>query len=129
MQIRGCDKWGCGHFGASRGNRKHNGVDIIWTAGKPFHALTQGVVTKLGYAYADDLSFRYVELTDRVGARWRYFYVKPSVELGEEINAYEDIGVVQTLQNRYPEIVDHVHFEIIRADGTYVDPTGIVMDR
>lgn len=128
MQIRGCDKWGCGHFGASRGSREHKGVDIVCEPGKVFQAFTQGVVTKIGYAYADDLSFRYVEVTDRVGAGWRYFYIEPCVEEGDVIDAYDDLGVVQSLQKRYPGITPHVHFEIIRKEGTYVDPTSILLD-
>lgn len=28
MKARKCDARGCGHFGASRGDRQHNGVDL-----------------------------------------------------------------------------------------------------
>ena len=122
MQIRKCDKWGCGHFGASRGDRKHNGVDLVWTPGDRAFCLMCGIVTKLGYPYADDLSFRYVEITED-GNRWRYFYVDPIVNVGDELDAYTEIGEYQGLGERYPGITEHVHCEIIGPDGEYIDPT------
>jgi len=33
--IRKKDKWGQGHFGAPRGSRKHNGIDITTQLGTP----------------------------------------------------------------------------------------------
>lgn len=126
MKIRGCDKWGCGNFGASRGSRKHLGVDIETKPGDPVECLNGGTVTKIGHPYADDLSFKYVEITDTAGARWRYFYVEPSVKVGDKLDAYQVIGKSQRLGKRYPGITEHIHLEIIKADGTYVDPTGVV---
>ena len=130
MQLRGQDAWGSGAFKASRGDRDHNGVDIIAQAGSPFFAMTQGVVTKLGYPYADDLSYRYVEVTDRAGGRWRYFYLEPGVEEDDVIEPYDKLGIVQDIQARYDKrMTPHLHFEIINAHGEYVDPTGIVKGR
>lgn len=129
MKIRGCDRWGCGHFGAPRGKRKHMGVDLEYAPGSPVEALTPGTVSKLGYPYADDLHFRYVEITDDAGARWRYFYVDPRVTVGQYVEAYQEIGVSQYLGLRYPGITEHVHIEIIKADGEYLDPTGVIQDR
>jgi len=128
MKIRKCDKWGCGHYGAGRGSRKHMGVDIVSNPGDPWESLNGGVVTKVGYPYANDLSFRYVEVTDQAGAKWRYFYVQPSVKVGDVVEPYSEIGTVQKLGDRYPGITEHVHLEIIKIDGDFVDPTSVISE-
>lgn len=127
MKLRGCDNWGCGHYGASRGSRKHRGVDIECTPGDPAFCLNRGIVTKVGYPYSDDLSYRYVEIAD-AGYRWRYFYVDPIVNKGDEVDAYTQIGRHQALGPRYPGISEHLHLEVIDSDGNYIDPTPLVSE-
>lgn len=124
--IRGCDKFGCGHFGAKRGDRTHRGVDLVVTAGNPFESLCAGKVTKLGYVYKGDMKLRYVEVTTDSGHRWRFHYVSPAVSVGSLVKVGDLLGAVQSLQGRYPGITDHVHFEIIDSSGEYLDPTPIV---
>ena len=112
---RKCDKHGCGHYGASRGVRKHNGLDIEAEKGKPVYIPFNGIVTKLGYAYADDLSFRYVEVTsDKYEVR--LFYIDPLVRLGQNVFEGDVAGTVQTLKDRYKGITDHVHVELRKND-------------
>jgi murein DD-endopeptidase MepM/ murein hydrolase activator NlpD len=121
------DEEGSGLYGASRGKRKHTGIDLAAPAGSVLLSPVCGYVTKLGYPYGDDLSFRYVQVSTLPdgGDDYRFFYVKPrkGLEVGEQIERGDRLGRVQTLQNRYPGIIDHVHFEVINADGEYVDPT------
>jgi murein DD-endopeptidase MepM/ murein hydrolase activator NlpD len=126
MKLRTNDKWGAGHFNAPRGNRKHSGVDIVCDPNDPITSLCNGVVTKLGYPYADDLSFRYVEVTDDIDRQWRYFYVSPAVQTGQEVTAGDILGYSQSLLNRYPGITQHWHIEI-KVGKTFIDPTNIVL--
>ncbi len=119
--IRGRDSKGSGYFGASRGRRKHMGVDFVHCPGEPTCAFSPGTVTKLGFPYAHDLSFRYVQITDADGYECRYFYVDPCVSLGDRIRAGQMIGVCQKLGDMYPGITEHVHLEI-RRGGEYIDP-------
>jgi len=56
--IRGLDSYGSGAFHAPRGSRIHQGIDLLAAVGSKVHAILDGTVTKLGYPYADDLSFR-----------------------------------------------------------------------
>lgn len=123
--IRGIDKFGAGHFGASRdgGKRTHVGVDPITIAGADFLSRVEGTVSKLGYPYKGNLDYRYVQITAKNGWLWRYHYVAPSVELCLKIKVGDKIGVCQDLQPRYPGITQHVHFEI-KVDGEYIDPTN-----
>jgi murein DD-endopeptidase MepM/ murein hydrolase activator NlpD len=125
LKIRGLDKYGAGHFGARRdgGKRTHRGVDAITVSGDDFYSRVVGTVSKLGYPYEGNYDYRYVQITDKNGWKWRYYYIKPSVELGLKINVGDKIGVCQDLHPRYPGITPHVHFEIKDGDK-YIDPTN-----
>lgn len=127
MKLRECDSWGCGHYGAKRGPGTHEGVDIVSIPGDPVFCLNRGIVTKVGYCYSDDLSYRYVEITD-AGVRWRYFYCDPIVNVGDEVDAYTQIGTAQALGPRYPGITEHTHLEVIDKDGNHIDPTPLVSE-
>lgn len=123
---RGVDDFGSGAYGASRGSRTHNGIDYCAQPSSIVHALTGGEVTKLGYPYADNINFRYVQITDHEGFNWRYFYVKPSVEVGDKVNADDSIGFVQDLNTRYKGITPHVHLEVKTDSGTFVNPKVMI---
>lgn len=120
LAIRGIDPHGAGHYGAPRGERTHKGVDYACYPGTSIHPTTQGTITKLGYPYAHDLSFRYVEVTDVNNNRHRYFYLDPLVEEGQAVSTKTTIGIVQELP--YDGITHHCHYEVINSDGDYVNP-------
>lgn len=125
LQKRGSDDFGSGEFGASRGARIHRGIDYTAPAGAAVLSPVDGKVTKLGYPYASDLQFRYVEVTDTAGARHRLFYVSPDVVVGVAVCRGDKIGVAQDIAGKYntPErkMKNHVHYEII-VGGDYVNP-------
>ena len=128
--IRGGDKHGFGYFGASRGDRTHNGVDIACYAGSEIPSLTPGEVTKIGYPYDPEDHkkghLRYVEVT-LDGNKYRYFYIEPRVSVGDTVFPGDVLGEAQGLLKIYPGITDHIHFEHISPDGVYIDPTNMVM--
>ena len=113
--IREQDNYGRGEYGAPRGSRKHNGVDICAAPESIVMSPVSGTVSKLGYPYSDDLSFRYVQITDDFGYLVRFFYVDPAVAVGEMVMEGWPVGKVQTLQKRYPGITDHVHLEVMQG--------------
>ena len=125
FEVRKCDSFGCGHFGASRGSRTHNGIDLLVPPNKEIPSPVVGVVTKLGYPYGDDLSFRYVEITQQ-DYKYRIFYVNPTVNVGDKVEQSSIVGMSQDLDKRYKGIPNHVHFEILK-DGRYVDPLPVLL--
>jgi len=126
MPDRKCDGHGCGHFGASRGARKHQGIDLTCKPSTLVYSPVAGTVTKLGYTYSDDLSFRYVEISDQ-GYRFRVFYINPLVDPGQKVSKHTVIGEAQDLRGRYSGITPHIHFEIKTAGGDYIDPTPTML--
>lgn len=132
-ELRERDAWGEGHFGASRagGRREHKGVDVCFEEGEAVTSLTDGTVTRLGFPYYDPddpekSSLRYVEVTTPAGERIRYFYVEPSVSVGDEIYPEDVLGYAQDIEQFYPNMTPHVHLEVIITNSsgkkTYVDP-------
>ena len=86
-----------------------------------------GRVTKVGYPYGNDLSYRYVEISnDDTDYRIRQFYVKPGVIIGDWVSQGDTIGVAQCLGRRYAGITEHVHLEMYK-DGDLVDPTKFIV--
>lgn len=120
------DAAGSGHFGARRGNRVHNGIDLACAPGSLIESPVAGQITKVGYPYGDDMSWRYVEVTDKFNYRHRLFYVEPDgcLEIGEHIEEGHAIGASQDITTRYPRqgMTPHIHYEIKAEDGTYMDP-------
>ena len=68
------DRWGQGHYGASRGSRTHNGIDYVLHCGTTVLSPVEGTVTKIGYPYSDDLSYKYIQITSEDGFQHRIFY-------------------------------------------------------
>jgi len=135
LRKRISDKYGAGHFGASRTSRrpdgskkirKHNGIDYLCPPESQVLSPVTGKITKLGYAYKKDENenpYRYVQVTASDGKQHRVFYVEPILPLGRRVREGDIIGFSQDLGKRYPGITDHVHYEIIH-EGKYINPEG-----
>lgn len=124
LQIRGQDHHGAGYFGAPRKNKSHRGIDYAALPGTVILSPVPGSVTKLGYPYGDDLSFRYVQVTDAIGRDHRFFYLDPLVRINDVVVVDTELGTVQDLVSRYPGITPHCHYEIKIGDQ-YINPEGM----
>ena len=126
LPERGYDAWGSGDYHAPRGDRLHNGIDYQCDVCESVLTPIAGKVTKLGYPYSDDLSYRYVEVTDDNGYRHRVFYIRPTCAVGDVVRRCYQIGVSQDISVRYSEpgreMKNHVHYEIIDPSGNFIDP-------
>lgn len=124
-QVRGADGYGSGLFGASRdgGARAHAGVDFVADPGQTVVAPISGRVKKLGFAYASDLRYRYVEIENLAkGLLVRVLYVGPSVRVGDVVDQRQVIGTAQDLNPRYRGITNHIHLQVAAA-GRATDAT------
>ena len=130
--LRGCDGFGCGSFGADRdaGGRLHEGVDFDASAGQAVDAPISGFVSKIGAAYPGDPRYHYVEITNpALHYEARVFYVDPAVREGQAVHLGQRIGRAHSLQPRYPGITNHVHLEIERTGGRKLDATRFIAER
>jgi murein DD-endopeptidase MepM/ murein hydrolase activator NlpD len=130
---RQTDAYGEGRFHAPRdgGEREHEGVDYVATAGQTVEAPISGYVARIGFAYSDDTQLRYVEIDNpALHLTARVFYVDPAVEVGDTVAVGHPIGRAHTLQHRYPRgITDHVHLEIANAKGRKLDAQTLIVAR
>lgn len=129
--LRRCDCWGEGHFGAPRGQRTHQGVDIVAIAGQPVGAPMHALVVRVAEPYDDDAILSGLLLRGigaDAGIEAKLFYVAPDLALiGQTVVPGQCIGIVQSLQARYPAITDHVHLEIWTGD-LRIDPVPLIAD-
>lgn len=119
---RGTDKHGSGEWQAPRSYGKHRGEDVAAWPGSIVHSFTVGMVTKIGFLYSDDPSYRYVEVLTPLDFRVRYLYVEPCVGLGDHISVDQPIGAVQDIRKRYEGITPHVHLSVKDPSGKYINP-------
>ena len=89
-----------------------------------------GYVSKIGYAYPDDQSLKFVEIENpALHLTARAFYVDPHVAVGDAVAVGQPIGQAHSLQHRYPlGITDHVHLEIVER-GRKMDAETLILAR
>jgi murein DD-endopeptidase MepM/ murein hydrolase activator NlpD len=106
------DGAGSGRFGAPRGGRTHDGVDWLADPGDPVKSPIRGKVTRIVYPYADDLSFKGVEIVND-GVIVHLLYVEPlKMFIGREVGMGSVVGHAQDVRKRYPndkDMKNHVH--------------------
>ena len=122
--VRDSDRWGSGAFMAPRGKRKHAGIDFAAAPGSKILSARAGRVSKIGHVYADDLRYRYIEVTDERGYRARYFYTEPDsgIDVGTPVATDQVLGMLQSLGSRYRGITEHLRFEVRDPSGNTIDP-------
>tara|TARA_R100000687_G_C6385871_1_gene134883 strand:- start:47 stop:433 length:387 start_codon:yes stop_codon:yes gene_type:complete len=123
LLVRQHDKHGAGYYKAPRGSRLHNGIDYAAPVGLHILPIREGLITKLGYPYGDDNSFRYVQVSAD-GYDFRYFYLSPLVKVNEYVYTETPIGTVQDLEPRYNGITPHCHLEV-KKYGQFINPEEI----
>ena len=105
--VRGHDPAGDGGFGASRsgGLRPHKGVDYVCQEGDACLAPFDGMVKRVGIAYADSsLGSIHIQGT---GPHWAYYakilYVAPDVMEGLVVKRGQRIGTCQNVAKYHGE--------------------------
>lgn len=130
LPTRKTDKYGSGAYLAPRGDRLHQGVDLACYPGTHIMSLVEGTVTKIGYPYnpnTDKGYLRYVEVTTDEDLQFRYFYVKPTVKVGDRIEQGTVLGISQQLGEIYGGITEHVHLEV-KLHGEFLSPMDFLQE-
>uniref|UniRef100_A0A8C8DG67 Leukocyte cell derived chemotaxin 2, tandem duplicate 1 n=1 Tax=Oryzias sinensis TaxID=183150 RepID=A0A8C8DG67_9TELE len=111
--VRGSDRWGSGHYGASRGGRLHKGLDVKCQDGSavyaPFDVTLHGKLT----VYTDrnkEAINEGINLKGQ-GLCFKLFYVRPTRTSGS-VRKGERIGTMLPMQSVYPGITSHVHVQM-----------------
>jgi len=130
--IRPRDKYGSGEWQAQRTSnnvgRPHMGIDIMTYPGQPILAPVGVKIVRAAKPYADDdtLSGIVLETMDQI--QIKILYCLPlSKPFGRFVPKGECVAIAQSLQDRYPGIGNHCHFEVW-LHGERVDPTPYFME-
>lgn len=125
--LRGNDPTGHGYYGAKRGNRKHKGLDLVAEPGDSVTSMISGVVTKIGYPYASNLNFRYVDVSND-NYRIRVMYIDPcALKVGDRVFEGSCIGEVQNIAGYWnSKMKNHIHIEIYK-NGLLTDPEPLII--
>ena len=122
--ARGCDAggWGCGSFGASRGARKHYGIDIKTTPNENIFSPIDGTVTRFPFPYGDDLKYTGIEIVNK-DYKVKMFYLKATVPVNSKVTKGQLIGNAQNIAAKYgTAMTNHVHVEVYDKSGTLLNP-------
>ncbi len=125
--VRGRDDWGSGAFGASRGDRTHQGADFICTPGQAVVAPCKCYIVREARPYMNK-PYSGVLLVD--GAlSIKLFYLLPFKDLiGTGAEQGQTIGLAQDISDPdYAGMTPHIHMEIKGANGWTLDPEGLVL--
>lgn len=129
LELRGNDPTGHGYYGASRGTRKHKGVDVLSTSGENVMAPISGVVTKYGYVYknpkAGKAKMRYVEITGPVYRVW-VMYSTLTMRLDDRVFEGDIIGTAQDVAGYWGgSMKNHIHLQAWKH-GLLTDPEPLL---
>lgn len=130
LSERGVDPAGDGSWQASRGDRVHNGIDYLCSPEQIICSPVAGRLTKIGYPYANDYFFRYVQITDDAGYQHRIFYCDAVLPPGAQVEEGQAVGIAQDILSKrgssgtlYRDMgmKNHVHYEV-KLDGEFLEP-------
>lgn len=127
LTVRGLDAYGGGMYHAARTTgdvqRLHLGVDLVCKPGQILVAPTDGLITRVGYAYPGDLRYHSVHIqpNGEPTIDIKLLYVACDRTELEKVERGLALGRSQDLELKYPGITQHVHVEIV-VGGEHVDP-------
>jgi murein DD-endopeptidase MepM/ murein hydrolase activator NlpD len=90
--------------------------------------MIDGTVTKIGYAYANALQFRYVEVTNDVFKVWLMYLEHDNLKVGQTVCAGQRVGYAMDIAKFHnskrkdgKQMKNHLHVQIWK-NGVLVDP-------
>jgi hypothetical protein len=120
------DKWGHGGFGASRGSKAHDGLDLVVVPGGQIFSPIDGVVEKIDYPYRSDLSYTGIQIANG-NVRVEIWYMEPDLTLiGKYVHMGDHIGIAQDISLKYPPredkgaMIPHIHLRVTNLPMAYL---------
>lgn len=126
--LRDCDSHGCGHFGAPRGDRTHQGLDIRSDPLAPFPVPFDCEIIRYGVVDNQSPTYHLIEIKGTQGQfkNWKcklMYLNKGNSFIGQRISKFTPIGLTETLSLRYgSQMTNHIHLELRTPSGILVDP-------
>ena len=134
MPVVRDDEWGSGRFGANRGRKQHDGLDLIITPGQPTFSMITGNVEKYEQCYTKDTRWTGVQIGNQlIRVELWYMNARNTVAVGELVLAGQVVGVAQDISVKYPptekiphDMTPHIHVRVTLkafttiANGRYV---------
>jgi murein DD-endopeptidase MepM/ murein hydrolase activator NlpD len=120
------------NYGAPRGSRRHEGVDIMGSAGNAVYSVSTGTITRR-YTNTGTAGWGWTVYDDTTDTHYRYFHLTDDPagrSLGDRVRAGDVIGFVGASGTSSPTNF-HLHFEVRPGDVAvdplpllFTDPTG-----
>jgi murein DD-endopeptidase MepM/ murein hydrolase activator NlpD len=128
-QVMRNDAAGLGHFGAPRGSRTHQGLDLLAVTGEEVRSPVTGRFIRTGRPYANDSRYRLAVIHGN-GQEWKLMYIDPLPDLlpGTPVKAGQVIGTAQNVAAKYGgPMRNHIHIEVRRIVGAeLMDPARLL---
>lgn len=128
------DSMGSGYFGAPRGSRTHNGIDLVVEPQQGIVSPIFGNVIREAFPYASDLKWAgcLIRGTQKhEGLEIKMFYmrlfhhIRKTLKTGHTHYVFPGvpIGTAQDISKKHGEaMTPHVHFEIRKRDWQIINP-------
>ena len=112
------DSGGDGHFGASRGDRKHNGLDFLCEPGQVIRAAISGKLTR-SRPYYNDVEYVGCGIWGK-GYMVKMWYFVPYEDLiHDQVKAGQEIGIAQDISKKYGGgMLPHIHLGLWSLEPT-----------
>jgi len=127
FKIRGSDPFGSGAYGASRGDRKHEGVDIVTIPGQDIFSPITGKVVRIAYPYGNDLNYKGL-LIENTNYEVKIFYIAPVANIvGTHVMAGQKVAIAQNISAKHgAAMINHAHIEVRnKKTKLLINPTNL----
>jgi len=120
IRLRGRDKFGNGWYGASRGVRKHEGLDFCCVPDEEIFSPISGKA-KVGYVYVGSKNIKLIEIIGYIKEhkyKVKIMYVQPDIQTGDYVEKNQLIGKAQNISKYHnePSMKNHVHVSVWKND-------------
>ena len=112
------DPAGDGHFGAPRGDRKHQGIDRLCEPGQIAKAEIEGTLV-LAYPYPDDKIYTGCRIWGKSWMVKMFYFIPIPALIGCNVLAGESIGIAQDISQKYGGgMLAHLHIGLYKLNPT-----------